>query len=62
MRDHYESFVQYVEQAKVALYNRTQRFSPNFMLADPTILPILAMVTAWKPASTSAVVGPYMAG
>lgn len=62
MRDHYESFVQYVEQAKVALYNRTQRFSPNFMLADPAILPILSMITAWKPASTSAVVGPYLAG
>ena len=62
MRDHYESFVTYVEQAKVALYNRTQRFSPNFMLADPAILPVLSMITAWKPASTSAVVGPYMAG
>ena len=62
MRDHYESFVTFIEQAKVALYNRTQRFSPNFMLADPAILPILSMITAWKPASTSAVVGPYMAG
>lgn len=62
MRDHYESFVTYVEQAKVALYNRTQKFMPNFMLADPAILPVLSMITAWKPASTSAVVGPYMAG
>lgn len=62
MRDHYESFVTFVEQAKVALYNRTQKFMPNFMLADPAILPVLSMITAWKPASTSAVVGPYMAG
>lgn len=62
MRDHYESFVTYVEEAKIALYNRTQRFSPTFMLADPAILPILSMVSAWKAAATSAVVGPYMAG
>lgn len=62
MKDHYESFVSVLESAKVALYNRTQRFSPTFMLADPAILPILAMVTSWKPASTSAVVGPYFAG
>ena len=62
MRDHYESFVTYLEQAKVALYNRTQRFSPNFMLADPAVLPILSMVTSWKPSATSAVVGPYFAG
>ena len=62
MRDHYESFVSYVEKARVALYNRTQKFMPNFMLADPALLPILALISAWKPSSTSAVVGPYMAG
>ena len=61
-KEHYESFTEVVANLKVALYGRTQKFMPNFMLADPSILPILSMVTAWKPASTSAVVGPYMAG
>ena len=61
-KEHYESFTEIVANLKVALYGRTQKFMPNFMLADPSILPILSMVTAWKPASTSAVVGPYMAG
>lgn len=61
-KEHYEAFTEIVANLKVALYGRTQKFMPNFLLADPGILPILSMVTAWKPASTSAVVGPYMAG
>lgn len=61
-RDHYAAFLEVIEAAKVELYGRTQRFSPNFMLADPSLLRILSFLPEWKPSSTAGVVGPYFAG
>lgn len=61
-RDHYESFIECVENAKVAIYNRTQKFMPSYMLAASDILPVLAFVPGFKPSSLTNVAGPFMAG
>lgn len=61
-RDHYESFIECVEIAKVAVYNRTQKFMPSYMLAASDVLPILAFVPGFKAASLTNVAGPFMAG
>ena len=61
-RDHYESFIECIEAAKVAVYNRTQRFMPSYMLAASDILPILAFVPGFKASSLTSVAGPFLAG
>lgn len=61
-RDHYESFIECVEIAKVAVYNKTQKFMPSYMLAASDILPVLAFVPGFKAASLTNVAGPFMAG
>lgn len=61
-RDHYESFLECVESAKVAIYERTQKFMPSFMLAASDVLPILAFVPGFKASSLTNVAGPFMAG
>lgn len=61
-RDHYESFIECIENAKVAVYNKTQKFMPSYMLAASDILPVLAFVPGFKASSLSNVAGPFMAG
>lgn len=61
-RDHYESFIECIENAKIAVYAKTQKFMPSYMLAASDILPILAFVPGFKPSSLSNVAGPFMAG
>lgn len=61
-REHYESFIECVENAKVAIYNRTQKFMPSYMLAASDILPVLAFAPGFKASSLTNVAGPFMAG
>lgn len=61
-RDHYESFIECIETAKVAVYNRTQKFMPSYMLAASDILPVLAFVPGFKASSLTNVAGPFLAG
>ena len=61
-RDHYESFIECIENAKVAVYNKTQKFMPSYMLAASDVLPVLAFVPGFKASSLSNVAGPFMAG
>lgn len=61
-RDHYESFIECVENAKIAVYAKTQKFMPSYMLAASDILPVLAFVPGFKPSSLTNVAGPFMAG
>lgn len=61
-RDHYESFIECIENAKVAVYNKTQKFMPSYMLAASDVLPILAFVPGFKASSLTNVAGPFMAG
>ena len=61
-RDHYESFIECIENAKVAVYNKTQKFMPSYMLAASDVLPVLAFVPGFKASSLTNVAGPFMAG
>ena len=61
-RDHYESFIECIENAKVAVFNKTQKFMPSYMLAASDVLPVLAFVPGFKASSLTNVAGPFMAG
>lgn len=60
--EHYQGFVEYIEVAKQIVYDKTQRFVPNYMVCSSTVIPVLSFITGWKAASTSNINGPYLAG
>ena len=59
---HESSVDEVVEIAKQEIYDATQKFAPNYMVCSSSVMPVLAMCEAFKPAATGAVNGPYMAG
>lgn len=61
-KQHYEGFTEIIEMAKTAIYNKTQRFVPNYMLISSSILPVLGMIDSFKSADTTKINGPYFAG
>ena len=44
------------------MYDRTRRFSPNWMLIASDILPVLGFIKGFTPAPASSINGPYFAG
>ena len=62
MADHYASFAAKLEEYKMALYDRTKKFTPNFMLVASNIMPVIQFVPGWSGASVSDINGPYFAG
>lgn len=59
---HYEGFAELIEIAKAKIYNKTQRFLPNYMLVSSSLLPILSFIDGYKSAGTTKINGPYFAG
>lgn len=62
LAQHYEGFGEKLEQAKVALYNRTQRYMPSYMVCASDVLPILAYCPTFKMGNMKAISGPFVAG
>ena len=62
MADHYASFAAKLEEYKMALYDRTNKFTPNFMLVASNIMTVIQFVPGWSGASVSDINGPYFAG
>ena len=62
LEQHYAAFGEKLEQAKVALYNRTQRYMPSYMVAASDLLPILAYCPTFKLGNMKAISGPFVAG
>ena len=62
MADHYASFAAKLEEYKMALYDRTKKFTPNFMLVASNVMPVIQFVPGWSGASVSDINGPYFAG
>lgn len=62
MAQHYESFKAVVNKARSAIYNRTRRFAPNYMVCAVDVLEVLAFCSGFKAASIKSVAGPYLAG
>lgn len=60
--EHYEGFAELVGIAKDIIYNRTQRWAPNYMIISSSILPILTFLRGFKAAPAGKINGPYMAG
>lgn len=60
--EHYEGFAEAVEILKQKIYDRTQRFAPNYMLIASNILPILTFIKGFQAAPAGAINGPYFAG
>ena len=59
---YYEQFSEIVARAKKIIYQRTQKFAPNYMICGANILTILPYVKGWTAAPASVVNGPYYAG
>lgn len=62
LADWYAGFAAKLEEYKMALYSRTKKFTPNFMVCAPDVMPILQFVPGFQAASVGDVNGPYFAG
>ena len=59
---YYEQFNEIVARAKKVIYQRTQKFAPNYMVVGANVLTIMPYVKGWTAAPASTVNGPYYAG
>lgn len=62
MEQHFESFMRKIEKAKQIVYDRTQKFAPNYMVCSSSVATILPFLRGWKAASLGKINGPYLAG
>ena len=62
LADHYAAFAAKIEEYKMALYARTKKFTPNFMLVASDVMPVIQFVPGFQAASVSDINGPYFAG
>lgn len=60
--EHYAGFAEVIEQGSQIIYDRTQKYAANYMIAASNLKPILSLMIGWKPAATGKVNGPYLAG
>ena len=51
-----------VEIGRQLIYDRTTRFSPNYMVCASNLIPVLSFINGWTPAPAGQVNGPYFAG
>ena len=61
-QEHYAGFVEILEIAAQKIFDRTKRFSPNYMLISSSIRPILAFVPGFEAAPKGNVNGPHFIG
>ena len=59
---YYEGFGEIVGKAKMEIYNRTQKFAPNYMIVGINVVPVLPYLKGWNAAPAATVNGPYFAG
>lgn len=60
--EHYEGFGEIVEIAKQKIYDRTKRFTPNYMLIASNVLPVLKFLKGFVASRVGSMNGPYLAG
>lgn len=60
--EHYEGFGEIVEIAKQKIYDRTKRFTPNYMLIASNVLPVLKFLKGFVASKVGSMNGPYPAG
>ena len=60
--EHYNGFLEVVEQAKAIIYNRTKKFHPNYMVIASDVLPVLRFINGFTAVKNAKMNGPYKVG
>ena len=60
--EHYNGFLEVIEMAKAEIYNRTQKFHPNYMIIASDVLPVLRFINGFTAVKNSKMNGPYKVG
>lgn len=60
--EHYNGFLEVIEQAKAVIYNRTKKFHPNYMVIAADVLPVLRFVNGFTAVRNAKMNGPYKVG
>jgi len=60
--EHYNGFLEVIEKARAIIYNRTQKFHPNFMVIAADVLPVLRFVNGFSAVKNPKMNGPYKVG
>ena len=60
--EHYNGFLEVIEEAKMVIYNRTKKFHPNYMVIASDVLPVLRFVNGFSAVKNAKMNGPYKVG
>lgn len=60
--EHYNGFLEVIEEAKAVIYNRTRKFHPNYMVVGSDVLPVLKFVNGFTAVKNAKMNGPYKVG
>jgi hypothetical protein len=60
--EHYNGFLEVVEEAKMIIYNRTRKFHPNYMVVAADVMPVLKFVNGFSAVKNAKMNGPYKVG
>lgn len=60
--EHYNAFLEIFERAKRIIYNRTQKFHPNFMVIAADVMEVLRFVNGFTYVKSAKMNGPYKVG
>ena len=60
--EHYNAFLEVIEEAKAIIYNRTRKFHPNYMVIAADVLPVLRFVNGFTAVKNAKMNGPYKVG
>lgn len=60
--EHYNGFLEVIETARAIIYQRTQKFHPNYMVIAADVLPVLRFVNGFTAVKNAKMNGPYKVG
>ena len=60
--EHYNGFLEVVEDAIAIIYSRTQKFHPNYMVVAADVLPVLKFINGFTSVKNAKMNGPYKVG
>jgi hypothetical protein len=60
--EHYNGFLEVIEEAKAEIYRRTGKFHPNYMVIAADVLPVLRFVNGFTAVKNAKMNGPYKVG
>ena len=60
--EHYNGFLEIIEVARAIIYERTQKFHPNYMVIAADVLPVLRFVNGFTGVKNAKMNGPYKVG